>query len=141
MNTIPFLGKRISITLKLAAFLIPFALHVASAQTTIDFEAEGAGAPSVFDGAKPPITIGSATFSGGQLLFHERLGVDQTAVYATYFTTGAGYGNPLTIHFAQPVNGFSVVLTNASYATYRWRTTAAAARVPFSSTSRAKPSH
>ena len=79
----------------------------------IDFEAQGAGAPSVFTGTvNSPLVIGIATFTGGQLLNHESgPSPDQTAVYATANLAG-GYTNPIPIHFSQPVSGFSILVTN-----------------------------
>lgn len=81
--------------------------------TTIDFEAQGAGAPSVFTGmTDSPLTIGIATFTGGQLLNNETNSVDLTAVYATSNLVGGGYTDPLVIAFNQPVSGFSILVTN-----------------------------
>lgn len=84
---------------------------------TIDFEAQGAGAPPAFNNTlNSPLTIGIATFSGGQLLKNEASSADTTAVYAT--AGGAPYLNPLTISFFQPINGFSLAVTNNTPDTY-----------------------
>ncbi|HZS56005.1 MAG TPA: hypothetical protein VFA65_16500 [Bryobacteraceae bacterium] len=86
--------------------------------TTIDFEAQGATAPSAFNSTlNSPLVIGIATFTGGKLLKGEVGGADATAVYAT---TGfiAGYTDPLIITFSQPVSNVSLVVTNETPDTY-----------------------
>ncbi|MDQ2842837.1 MAG: hypothetical protein M3Y72_17720 [Acidobacteriota bacterium] len=89
------------------------ALSLAANATTIDFEAQGASAPSSFNGkTNSPLTIGIATFTGGELLRNSANSADKTAVYATTNLAGGRYADPLTILFAQPVSNFSVVLTN-----------------------------
>ncbi len=96
-------------------------LGVAASATTIDFEAQGASAPNQFSGhLNSPLTIGIATFTGGQLLRNEMGGVDTSAVYATVspnFFVGA-YTDPLTIAFSQSVSNFSVLITNEFPDTY-----------------------
>jgi hypothetical protein len=86
----------------------------------IDFEAQGASAPSAFNSTlNSPLVIGIAAFTGGQLLNHESGGIDQTAVYATTsFTGSGGYTDPLTITFSQPINLFSIDVTNATPDTF-----------------------
>jgi hypothetical protein len=105
--------KKLSICIFFAAFLA----HVPVRATTIDFEAQGAGAPPAFSNTlNSPLTIGIATFRGGQLLKNEANSTDLSAVYAT-----AGvppYLDPLTIAFSQPVVGFSVTVTNSAPDTY-----------------------
>jgi hypothetical protein len=80
----------------------------------IDFEAQGAGAGGSFTGAlNSPLVIGSATFTGGQLLKAESgPSPDQTAVYATTNEVAGGYTNPIPISFSGPVSSFSVLVTN-----------------------------
>jgi hypothetical protein len=79
----------------------------------IDFEAQGASAPSAFNGAlNSPLVIGIATFTGGQLLNNAVGAVDETAVYASTNIVAGGYTNPLTIAFSQAVRSFSIDVTN-----------------------------
>jgi hypothetical protein len=81
----------------------------------INFEAQGAGAPSAFNGTlNSPLKIGIATFNGGQLLNNEAGSVDETAVYASTNTNpvGGAYTDPLTIAFSQAVSSFSIDVTN-----------------------------
>jgi hypothetical protein len=85
--------------------------------TTIDFEAQGASTPPAFTGAlNSPLTVGIATFHGGQLLNNEANSIDASAVYAT--GGAAPYLNPLTIAFSQPVSAFSLLVTNNVPDTY-----------------------
>jgi hypothetical protein len=88
---------------------------------TIDFEAQGASAPSSFNNTlNSPLTIGLATFTGGQLLkneFYTSSIADPTAVYATQGYTGS-YSNPLLVTFSQPVSNVSVLVTNGIADTY-----------------------
>lgn len=99
-------------------------LSVAAAldATTIDFEAQGIGAPSTFNTTlNSPLVIGIATFAGGKLLNDETTATpppaDATVVYAT---TGflSGYTDPLTITFSQPVSNVSLSVTNETADTY-----------------------
>ncbi len=86
--------------------------------TTIDFEAQGASAPSAFNGTlNSPLVIGIATFTGGKLLKNEAASVDATAVYATVGGV-AGYTDPLVITFSQAVNNVSLMVTNETPDTY-----------------------
>jgi hypothetical protein len=88
---------------------------------TIDFEAEASNASGFLTGLPDsPLSIGSATFSGGELRRGE-IGLisDQSGVYATQGVFGFGETNPLTILFSAPVSGFSVnVLNGDNTATY-----------------------
>lgn len=97
-------------------------MTTAASATTIDFEAQGAGAPSTFNATlNSPLVIGIATFTGGKLLNNEAVAVppsaDPTAVYAT---TGflPGYADPLVISFSQPVSNVSLLVTNETPDTY-----------------------
>jgi len=91
-------------------------LAVAGA-TTIDFEAQGASAPSGFTGTlNSPLVIGLATFTGGQLLRNEAGSSDTSAVYAT--VSVPKYADPLSITFSQPVSNVSLLITNEIPDTY-----------------------
>jgi hypothetical protein len=81
--------------------------------TVIDFEAQAAGRGGSLTGIPDsPLTVGIATFTGGELLHAEiNIPADQTGVYATEGLFGSDT-NPLVIHFAVPVNGFSVFIAN-----------------------------
>jgi hypothetical protein len=99
-----------------AAAAILFVAHPARADL-IDFEAQATGRGGLFTGhLDSPLTIGRATFTGGELLKNESGGVDLTGVYATSGPNflGGAYTDPLTITFSQPVSGFSIVVTNNS---------------------------
>ena len=99
---------RHSMSLCAIALCCTFAAHA----DVVNFDAQATTAPDVFTGAiNSPLTIGSATITGGQLLNNEILAVDKTGVYATASVTG-GYTNPLTITFSSPVSGFSIEVTN-----------------------------
>jgi PEP-CTERM motif len=88
----------------------------------IDFETQGAGAPSSFTGTlNSPLVIGIATFTGGQLLNHTAGGADTTAVYATSNFLGGAYTDPLTISFSTPVSAFSMDVANNLADTYTVR--------------------
>jgi hypothetical protein len=89
--------------------------------TTVDFEAEAANAGGFLTGIPDsPLTIGLATFTGGELRSAEvGLPADQSGVYATQGVFGSGETNPLVVQFAAPVSGFSVFVANGdSTATY-----------------------
>lgn len=87
----------------------------------INFDAQAAAmnAPSVADGVlNSPLTIGIATFTGGELFLNESYSTDQTGVYATSsefngYHSGWNYADYLKITFSQPVSGFSVLVTNS----------------------------
>ena len=90
-----------------------FAGSVTAHATTIDFDAQATGAPSAYTGVlNSPLAIGSATFTGGQLLNNEIFSTDTTGVYATTNLSAGAYTNPIVISFSAPVSGFSLVLTN-----------------------------
>jgi hypothetical protein len=93
-------------------FLSLLATH--GAASTIDFEAQAAGHGGNLTGIPDsPLTIGIATFTGGELLNPEvGLNADQTGVYASEGLFGSGETNPLTILFSAPVNGFSAFVLN-----------------------------
>ncbi len=91
---------------------------LAQTPTVIDFE-QFTG-PSVFTGVQPPLTVGVATFSGGQLLTNTSLlPADQTTVYGTAFFC-SGCLPTITIDFAQPVSAFSVFLLNGQTFTVKY---------------------
>ena len=79
----------------------------------IDFETQAANAGGFLTGIPDsPLTIGIATFTGGELRQAEAgLPADQTGVYATEGLFGAD-SNPLTITFLTPVAAFSVLVAN-----------------------------
>jgi len=87
------------------------ARRIAATYTTVDFE-QFSGSPSVYLGVQPPLTIGIATFSGGQLLSAaSQLANDRSTVYGTaYFAPG--FLPTITINFSQPVGNFSVLIAN-----------------------------
>ncbi len=96
------------------AALVLWMAGQAAYAATIDFESQASAvfAPSAFDGGTDsPLKIGTATFTGGELLLQESGGADQTGVYATESLFGA-YKNPLKIVFSLPVSGLSLLLTN-----------------------------
>jgi len=82
--------------------------------TIINFEAQAASRGGNLTGIPDsPLTIGIATFTGGELLKAEvGLNADQTGVYASQGLFGSGETNPLTIAFASPVTDFSVFIAN-----------------------------
>ncbi len=85
------------------------------AATVIDFEAQAANTGGNLTGTpNSPLTIGMATFTGGELRDGEvGLPVDQTGVYASEGLFGSGETNPLVITFASPVTHFGVLVANA----------------------------
>ena len=82
--------------------------------TVIDFDAQSAARGGNLTGIPDsPLTIGIATFTGGELLNAEvGLKADQTGVYTSQGLFGSGETNPLVITFASPVSGFSVFVAN-----------------------------
>ena len=82
--------------------------------TTIDFEAQALNAGGSLTGIPDsPLTIGIATFTGGELRSGEiGLNADQTGLYASEGLFGSGETNPLSIVFSQPVNNFSLLVAN-----------------------------
>lgn len=87
---------------------------VPAAATVIDFDAQAAGHGGNLTGIPDsPLTIGLATFTGGELLNGEvGLNADQTGVYASEGLFGSGETNPLVITFALPIDDFSVLVAN-----------------------------
>lgn len=105
--------KKLSNCFFFAAFLASLPAY----GTTIDFEAQGGSAPPAFNNTlNSPLTIGIATFRGGQLLKNETNSADVSAVYAT--AGGAPYLDPLSITFSQPIAGFGLTVTNNAPDTY-----------------------
>ena len=82
--------------------------------TVINFDAQAADRGGNLTGIPDsPLTIGIATFSGGELLNAEvGLNADQTGVYATQGLFGSGETNPLMITFASPVEQVSLFVAN-----------------------------
>jgi hypothetical protein len=77
----------------------------------IDFE-QFTDVPSTFTSAQPPLTVGIATFSGGQLLnLATNLPVNPTVVYGTA-SFCSGCAPTITIDFTQGVSDFSMFLMN-----------------------------
>jgi hypothetical protein len=99
--------------------MLPVAMALAAVPlagaTTIDFEAQAASQGGSLTGIPDsPLTIGIATFTGGELRDAEiGLLADQTGVYASEGIFGSGETNPLVITFSAPVSGFSVYVANA----------------------------
>jgi len=94
--------------------LLAFAVVLPVSATVVDFEAQAAGHGGNLTGIPDsPLTIGIATFTGGELLNAEvGLNADQTGVYATEGLFGSGETNPLVIQFAAPVSNFSILIAN-----------------------------
>jgi hypothetical protein len=94
--------------------LFGYAAAIPAGATTIDFEAQAAGAGGNLTGIpNSPLIIGIATFTGGELRKGEiGLTADQTGVYATEGLFGSGETNPLVITFASPVSNFGVLVVN-----------------------------
>lgn len=83
--------------------------------TVINFETQAANTGGNLTGIpNSPLTIGIATFTGGELRDAETgVNADQTGVYASEGLFGSGETNPLVITFASAVSGFSVLVVNA----------------------------
>lgn len=98
----------------LTSSLLALAALLPATATTINFDAQAIGHAASFTGIpNSPLTIGIATFTGGELLNAEAgLNADQTGVYASQGLIGSGETNPLVITFASPVNTFSVLVLN-----------------------------
>ncbi len=94
--------------------LLAFATVGPASASTINFEAQGAGTGGNLTGIPDsPLTIGVATFTGGELREAEiGLNADQSAVYASEGLFGSGETNPVVISFAKPVQDFSVWVLN-----------------------------
>jgi hypothetical protein len=95
--------------------LIVLTAAVPAGATVIDFEAQAMNTGGSLTGTpNSPLSIGIATFTGGELRDGEvGLPVDQTGVYASEGLFGSGETNPLVISFATPVTGFGVLVANA----------------------------
>src|SRR5690348_11515592 len=96
-------------------FFLALAVAVAPATATIiNFDAQATNTGGNLTGIPDsPLTIGIATFTGGELREGEvGLNADQTGVYATQGLFGSGETNPLTIAFASPVKDFSLFVAN-----------------------------
>jgi hypothetical protein len=79
-------------------------------RTLIDFETFTG--PSVFSGVQPPLTIGIATISGGQIIRGATfLPADQSVVYGTAFFC-PGCLPTVKIDFSQKVQGLSLFVYN-----------------------------
>jgi len=83
---------------------------------TIDFE-QFTG-PSTFTGIQPSLTVGNATFYGGQILTNETNSIaDESSVYATASPYCPGCLPAISIAFAQPVSNFSLFVINGNTVT------------------------
>lgn len=86
------------------------------ASTAVDFE-QLTGAP-VFSGIQPPLTVGVATVSGGQILSSAtNLPADESVIYgtgSTDITNCAGCLSTITIEFSQKISNFSVWVLNGN---------------------------
>jgi hypothetical protein len=94
--------------------LLALAVASPSVADVIDFEAQTVAVGGNLTGIPDsPLTIGIATFTGGELLNGE-IGVnaDQSGVYATEGLFGSGETDPLEISFASPVDDLSVYVVN-----------------------------
>jgi PEP-CTERM motif len=98
-----------------AHVLFCFAAALPVCGTVINFEAQAANTGGNLTGIPDsPLTIGIATFTGGELRDGEvGLNADKTGVYASEGLFGSGETNPLVITFASPVSDFSVFVANA----------------------------
>jgi hypothetical protein len=94
--------------------LLAVAAALPAGATVIDFDAQAANRGGNLTGTPDsPLTIGIATFTGGELLSGEvGLNADMTGIYASEGLFGSGETNPLVITFAAPVQGFSVFVLN-----------------------------
>jgi hypothetical protein len=102
-----------------AAFSAASLVSHASTIITFETQANNVYAPPNFDGGTDsPLSIGTATFTGGELLLGETGGVDQTGVYATTSLISGGYTDPLHIGFSQAISGFSLLLTDNTAGTF-----------------------
>ena len=97
-----------------------FAVIETPAATVIDFE-QFTGRGPLFTVADPPLTVGVATFSGGQIIgaSTSSLPANQTIVYGTANACD-GCVRTLTIDFSQPVSDFSVFLMNGETSTVEY---------------------
>jgi PEP-CTERM motif len=98
--------------------LLALTVAAPAVATVIDFEAQAAARGGSLTGIPDsPLTIGGATFTGGELLNAEvGVNADQTGVYATEGLFGSGETNPLVIQFAAPASNFSILVANGDEA-------------------------
>jgi hypothetical protein len=89
--------KHCGVTLLGPLMTLTFALALPVGATVIDFEAQAADRGGDLTGIPDsPLTIGIATFTGGELLRGEvGLNADPTGVYASEGLFGSGETNPL----------------------------------------------
>jgi hypothetical protein len=94
--------------------IFTFAPAMPSFATTVDFEAQAANRGGNLTGIpNSPLSIGNATFTGGELLLGEvGLDADSTGVYASQGLFGSGETNPVLIAFAVPVQNLSILVAN-----------------------------
>jgi hypothetical protein len=84
----------------------------ASVQPTHTIDFEQFSGPSLFTGVQSPLTVGTATVSGGQILSATAfLPANQTKVYGTSIFC-PGCLPSITIDFSQPISDFSVFVAN-----------------------------
>jgi hypothetical protein len=98
-----------------------FATIETPAPTVIDFE-EFTGRSSGFSTADPPLTIGVATISGGQIIgaSTSNLPANTTIIYGT--ASFCDRCSPtITMNFSQPVSNFSLLLMNGATVTVEYR--------------------
>jgi hypothetical protein len=106
--------KHFAVTLLVSYMLLAFAAAVPTSASVIDFEAQAANRDGNLTGIPDsPLTIGVATFAGGELLNGEvGLNADATGVYVSEGLCGSGETNPFVISFVVPVQNFTVLLLN-----------------------------
>jgi hypothetical protein len=94
--------------------LLAFAGITPLRATVVDFEAQTINRGGNLIGTPDsPLTIGVATFTGGELLHGEiGLNADTTGAYASEGLFGSGEINPIDITFTVPVQNFSVLVLN-----------------------------
>ena len=97
-----------------ASFCMLMLAAASASASMVDFEAQAANRGGFLTGIPDsPLTIGIATFTGGEL----RSGLinfpgNETGVYTSEGLFGSGETNPLAIAFATPVHDFSVLVAN-----------------------------
>jgi hypothetical protein len=106
--------KRFSRTLFSPCVLLAAVAVVPATAATIDFDSQASNRGGNLTGIPDsPLTIATATFTGGELLLGEvGLNADPTGVYASEGLFASGETNPLVITFAVPVQNFSIFLLN-----------------------------
>lgn len=106
MNYLTKAGRCMLLALVMASPAVPAVINFEGQAVSV-----GGNATGIPDS---PVTIGIATFTGGEFLNAEvGLTADQTGVYASEGLFGSGETNPLVINFASPVSGFSVFVLSA----------------------------